>query len=129
MSTSIAALLLLCGAPAALAGNAPVWTAEAIWHGLHLADTLQTIDATRRPGYRESSDFWRGSGWLIGHHPNQAKVWGYMAGEAAGHAAVTVLLLHTRAPRWVLVGWEAITIGIAANTVAREARLGLAVRL
>lgn len=100
---------------------------EASWQALHVADFAQTVTVARQP------DRYREEGFptelLIGEHPSESAVEGAWAGFALLHLAVTGYLAarvdRGRAWRWALYGWEALTIGDAAVSVAQNASLGL----
>lgn len=101
---------------------------ELAFQALHLVDTGQTLDL-RHDAPRFESENAFDAGWCIGTHPKPGPVWAYMSVEAAAHAAVTVALVHYQAPRWALRVWEAASIVLEGDTVARNASLGMRVAL
>jgi hypothetical protein len=96
---------------------------------VHLADTGQTLDIARHPGRWQEQGSICDARWAIGAHPSTGAVWAYMTAEAGLHAAVTVAIVHYGAPRWAIRTWEAVTIAVDAETVARNVSLGLRVTL
>lgn len=113
---------------------------ETAFQALHLVDMQQTLSLRHHPCepvvwnpdgtwyqncYREEGSGIFAAGWLIGHRPKDSAVYGYFAGEAVAHAAISYLL---RDHRWASRTWEAFTIGIQGEVVKHNFSLGLQVR-
>jgi len=101
---------------------ADVWALEAVYAAERVVDIGQSIDIGRPPGYRELA-----SDWATGAHPDSAVIVGYAVGEMAAHAAVSWLLCRYTTP-WAARVWELVTVGAEGANVARNYRVGLAVR-
>lgn len=100
---------------------------EASWQALHAVDFSQTVTIARQPHRYHEQGF--PTRWLIGEHPSETAVAATWAGFALLHFAVTRYLAACadRGPawRWVLYGWEALTITDSAVAVAQNASMGL----
>lgn len=77
------------------------------------ADWAQTRDIKNHPNLREANP-------ILGPHPTDDQVDRYFATAVIGHATIAHLLPHEWRDAWQLV-W----IGVEANTVARNYRLGV----
>jgi hypothetical protein len=109
-----------------VAAPAADWTTEtkveeALYQALHLVDTSQTIYIAKHPDRFYESE----SAWAIGKHPSESRVIGYMALDAAGHAAVTATLVSLNAPRWLTRTWELLTIVDSGRCVGNNLRIGI----
>jgi hypothetical protein len=92
---------------------------EATWQALHAVDTAQTLRASQSDCFREQE-----SAWLIGAHPNEAKVAAWAVGEAGLHAFVTGWLLENDHPT-LEKAWQVVTIGQTGYTVAHNISVGV----
>lgn len=115
-------LLVMCSG--ARAQNAPAGTptprtpaSEWLFDLALTADTLQTLDIHRHPGFTEMNT-------IEGRHPNQAQILGYALTMGVLHYLVTrELLKHSTSG--VVSMWESGTIGLELIVVKRNASLGL----
>jgi len=98
---------------------------EVLFQALHVVDLGQTLDIKHHPDIQETNMSNGGSSDVIGHHPNDAKVVGWMITEAMVHFVVTDYLIRSDAPKWMVHGWEAVTIGVQAGVVHNNFSLGL----
>ena len=117
------ALLFALFAGAASAGDWGTETKveESLYQALHLIDTAQTLYISKHPDRFYEVE----SAWAIGRHPSPSRVIGYMALDAAGHAAITATLVSLNAPSWVTRTWELLTIGDSAHCVGNNFRIGI----
>lgn len=119
MTRALLALALL-----ALTGCAslPPETAveESTWLALQTVDGLQTAQIANVPG-----DFERESSLFIGREPSVRSTGVYFAATAAMHVAATEYMTAHHFPRWVIRGFEAVTIADSARCVAGNAQIGL----
>jgi hypothetical protein len=124
----LATLLALLLCTSARATDFESLSEEFVFQSVHAIDWNQTQQiAEQSARYHENGNAFD-AGWVIGEHPSIAHVNAYFIGEATLHAAVTLAAVKLNAPRWVLRTWQAVTIAVDANMVARNASLGLRVR-
>ncbi len=79
---------------------------ELAWQGMHVYDSLQTLDIVDDPCYAEGHAITRK---LIGDNPSREAVAGWAIGSAVFHAGVSELLLK-RDMRKTYRVWQAVTI-------------------
>lgn len=116
---ALAAVLLLSGC----ASMSEVPKAEYAWQALLLVDAGQTIQiAQHRECYYEDNPV---THRVIGRHPDVLPVVAWMLGMSALHYAITMSLEERDVPPWVRSGWQMLTIGKSAETVAHNYDIGL----
>jgi hypothetical protein len=105
------------------AGCSSLPTSEYVWQGAHLVDVAQTMQIARNPDcYREDNRF---TSQLIGDHPSEGDVAAWGIGTSLFHAGITSILVDLEAPRWVIAGWQAVTIVAVGDAVANNFDEGL----
>lgn len=112
-------LLILAMMPV---GGCTMMQREVAWQGLHAIDAAQTERGAGSDAcYHEADPITRR---LIGARPSPAGVAAWAAGEAALHYLIT-RALSAHAPRWALIGWQSITIGMVGSAVAHNYAIGV----
>jgi hypothetical protein len=101
---------------------------EVVFQTLHMIDLGQTLDIKNHKNVKEDGAGHFGCGGVVGEHPNDARVIGYMLMEATVHLVITDYLVRTDAPKWVVNGWEMVTIGIQSSVISNNYSLGLRVK-
>jgi hypothetical protein len=96
---------------------------EAAWLTLHTVDYGQTLSIAKNPGrYYEKN-------LILGRHPSEDEVHGYMIGTALLHPVITYLLprkvdvLGVSVP--VRFMWQSVSIGVSGTCVVSNANIGL----
>lgn len=96
---------------------------EAAWLTLHTVDYGQTLSIAKNPGrYYEKN-------LILGRHPSEDEVHGYMIGTALLHPVITYVLprkvdvLGVSVP--VRFMWQSVSIGISGTCVVSNANIGL----
>lgn len=86
------------------------------------ADMMTTLDIRHHPGYYEQNP-------ILGQHPSDAKVIGYVALSAALHAFITNEMVTEHVPMPIIQTWEAGSIAIEVGCAAHNYHIGLRFRL
>ena len=110
-------LLCLC-----LCGCAEIPREEYAYQGIHLVDTLQTIQIARSDCFSERDDRYA---WAIGEHPSVAGAVAWGVALAAGHGLITVWMRDHDWPRWAQQSWQAISFGGAVYDVKNNFDQGI----
>lgn len=105
-----------------MSGCSSISRQEVAWQTLHAVDVAQTLSIARDPCYRESNAL---TSQLIGEQPSTGEVVAWGVGSALLHAGVSHLLDKHEAPRWIRIGWDAITIGAVTHTVVNNHQEGV----
>lgn len=79
---------------------------ELAWQGMHVYDSLQTLDIVDDPCYKEGHPI---TGALIGENPSRQTVEAWAIGGAAFHAGVSELLLRRDMHKTYRI-WQAVTL-------------------
>lgn len=96
---------------------------ELVWQGLHVYDTLQTIEIGKSYCYYESDPV---TSRILGQSPEKKEVLAWGVGSALVHAGVSELLLrHDMAKTYRI--WQSLTILSTAGTVYNNYSLGVRV--
>lgn len=98
-----------------LQGCASIGAPEVAYQSIHAIDSLQTIQIARSPScFYETGTVTQD---VIGRHPSVGGVIAWEVAVSAAHYYVTHLLERNEAPRWVVYGWQSLSIGHAARQV------------
>jgi len=101
-------------------------TEEIAFQILNVIDIGQTLDIKHHPNIHEGRLFESGgSAEIIGEHPSDAQVVGWLAVEGAAHYAISRYMIRHDAPKWLVHAWQAVTIGMKANCIQSNYHLGL----
>lgn len=106
----------------ACTGCANMSKSEIAYHTLHAIDVAQTINHGSDPCYREATPMTRS---LIGEHPDAGEVIAWGVASSLVHYYVSRKLEQHDAPRWARIGWQSINIGIKADAVVSNHRIGV----
>jgi hypothetical protein len=102
---------------------------EATWQVLNVVDMLQTLDIKNHKNLQECTfSECMGSANVIGRHPNDAKVVGWMLVNAGAHFAVSNYLVNADAPKWLQQTWQVMTITGKASVVDSNFHLGMRIK-
>jgi hypothetical protein len=89
------------------------------WQAMHVIDTMQTLQISKDPRYKEVE-----SAWLIGEYPDQKTVFAWSVGLAVAHAGVTELLINNDLPM-LAKAWQYVTLSSLCHTVSNNAAIGI----
>ena len=93
---------------------------EATYQALLVSDTIQSIN-----GAVAHPDVYRETNRILPSHPNAVQTIAVMGAQAALHGLVTQQLYNRNAPIWAQRIWQAVTIGMEADTVRGNWQIGL----
>lgn len=96
---------------------------EYAWQGLHLIDSLQTVQIARNECFHEDGF---GTEQLIGERPNMSGAIAWGVGAALAHFGISKYLEHHGA-RWIYVGWQSVTIARSSYYVRDNFEKGIGV--
>lgn len=86
---------------------------EIAYHVLIAIDTWQTMECQRRPNCYEMNP-------ILGKHPSDKEIIGYMALSSASHYAVTRILMKVKPE--LVDEWQWLSIGFQGGVVAANLR-------
>lgn len=94
---------------------------EIAWQTLHAIDSAQTYKNVTTMCMRET-----GSAQIfLGSQPNQFQVAAWAIGSAYAHGLITSWLSEHDSPKWLMRSWQAISIGVTLDTVAKNHAVGI----
>ncbi len=96
---------------------------EKAWQALNVVDAMQTLDVARNPRcYKEGNAL---TSAVIGEHPSEAEVVGFMVAGAVVHYQISRYMERKDAPMWLQKGFKYVSLGGKAITVGNNYSRGL----
>lgn len=96
---------------------------ELAWQGMHVYDSLQTLDIVDDPCYGEGHAL---TGAMIGKDPSKEAVAGWAIGSALFHAGVSNFLITRDHPTLYKV-WQVVTIADTGASIGQGISVGVRV--